>query len=231
MSGGWSDHARRDLRVSLAGVDNATARSLLEEHRGIVTGLVQRFRPAMVGAFHVTSREDLVSVAEAAVLEAWVTYREGDVTKERREGAGFRTHVRRVVRWRLADHAGQARREAPDTTYRVDRKQYADDVWRSSEESRATIDPIEGIAGESPDPVEVTYLGQARDWLLGELGELDPRRRTIVVAVLLEGETQVAVARSLGLTKSRVCKIYHETLAELRQRAEEAGLDETLGGP
>lgn len=201
------DQAKRELRVSLAEVDNATAHKLIEHHRPIVNTIVHRYASSAQQAFHVLLREDLVTIGETAVLEAYVRYRDGDPSKDN-AGGGFATWARRVVGWRVSEAVQRALTQEPHVNNRADS---ANGVLRAHRAS-------------NPRPDTVAYRRQLMAWLRRRLRRLSPRQRIIISAVL-KGESQAAVARSLGLSPGRVNQEYFHALEQLRQFAAEDGFD------
>jgi RNA polymerase sigma factor (sigma-70 family) len=67
----------------MGSIGAATARQLLEDYAGLVAGVAR-------------GDEDLAQVARIAVLEAYVTHRQG-------RGRKLKSWVHRVVRWRVAE--------------------------------------------------------------------------------------------------------------------------------
>ena len=72
MSSGWylrerTDAAKRDLRVNLGAVDNATAEALLVRYRACIRTHVGRYGRSLERHFYVVTCEDLRAVAETAV--------------------------------------------------------------------------------------------------------------------------------------------------------------------
>lgn len=201
-------NTRRDLRVELADVDNETARELLDRYTGMVVQVVRMNAPAARRAFHLIDADSLVAIGQAAVLEAHVTYREGDLSKERVTDSGFRVWARRVVGWRVAESVRRQLDIEPAGSLRADS---SNGVLRT-----------QAAASVSPDLQ--TYHHEMGRWLKQCLARL-PLRERLVVALLMRGETKAEVARSLGLSPSRVGQVYFQALTKLRAWAVEAGFD------
>lgn len=202
------DHARRDLRVELSAVDDATARALLTRHGPMVRGVVLRHMRAAQRTFHLLDQDTLVSIGQAALLEAHVRYREGDLSRETVDGAGFRCWARRVVGWRVSAAVQRHLEAEPPRTMRADSHNGA---LRTKE-------------GSAIHPDEQAYHHELGRWLKRCLGRLELRER-MIVALLLRGESKADVARSIGLSESRVGRLYERALGKMRTWAAEDGLD------
>lgn len=201
-------NTRRDLRVELSGIDDSTARELLDRYTGMVVQVVRLHGGAAARAFHLLDLETLISIGQTALLEAHVTYREGDVSRERVDGAGFRTWARRVVGWRISEAVHRQLRAEPEVSQRADSH---NGVLRIKE-------------APTVEPDEQAYHHELGRWLKRCLARLDVRERTIV-ALLLRGETKAEIARSLGLSESRVGQLYFQTLRQMREWAVEDGVE------
>mgnify|MGYP000408497546 CR=1 FL=1 len=86
--------AKRFLRAQCSGLDEKQAKAWLDEYAPVVRILVSRQRKSLhyVNSLDV---DDLVSVAQMAVLEACMKYNAN-------AGGTLRTWVGNIVRWRLA---------------------------------------------------------------------------------------------------------------------------------
>ena len=196
---------RADLRVSIGKVDDETARRLLREHRGLVHSVVRKHATVAGRAFHPIDAEDLRTIAECAVLEAWVSYEPGDTSQETVPGAGFRAHARRVASWRVSDAVGRLRRAEPPSAHRGE----AEDLPAY----------LNGAASDS-----VVYRRELWSWLHQAIGRL-PLRQRIVVSEMLRGVSQVELSRELGISEGRMSQEYAAAVRTLRDLAVADGLD------
>lgn len=81
------DYVRLRLSVDLSAISDARARKLLKRYGGLATALASAYRPG---------DDDLVAIAQIAVLEAAVLY-------QKEAGASLDTWIRRLVRWRIKE--------------------------------------------------------------------------------------------------------------------------------
>lgn len=206
-----ADRAARMLRVPLATVDNQRAQELLAKYRSITVYQANNAYRRSAEAFFVTTREEFLAVAEAAVLEAFVRYRAGDQDRERVEDGGMRAWVRRIVRDRLADYSNSLKRE----------------LGASSAGKRADAHNgvLRGKPAENASPAAQAYSKQAKTWMKSALGRLEPRDRAIVTAVLFEDETFASIGSALGFSKEFAWRRYRRALEQLRASALAAGID------
>lgn len=228
-------HPERDLRVPLGSVDDETARGLIAEHQPIISAQVRRFSYVAATAFHPVDREDLVALAETAVLEAYVTYREGDVARERTPKGGLRSHIRRIVCWRLSDAVGRLRAGEPGLSARRE-GQAPPQRGRGNHPSqknsgadygaRGMVAYVENLPAKlnGHEASRAFYRKQLMATLRLGLGQLSARQRRIVVG-LLRGQTQAALAAKLGLSAGRVSQEYGAALVLLREWMESRGFD------
>ena len=84
------DIARKEVRVDMGGIPAGTAAELLTAYGGIIARIA--------ATFPTVETEELRSVGQIAVMEAWVTY------NPRRE-IPMRAWVTQVVRWRIVERA------------------------------------------------------------------------------------------------------------------------------
>lgn len=187
---------------------DTTARALLDRYTGMVVQVVRLNRPAARRAFHLIDADSLVAIGQAALLEAYVTYREGDLSKENVDGSGFRMWARRVVGWRISEAVRRQLNTEPAGALRAD--------------SHNGVLRIQAASSIPPDLQ--TYHHEMGRWLKRCLARL-PLRERLVVALMMRGETKAEVARSLGLSASRVGQIYFQALTKLRAWAVEDGFD------
>ena len=202
------DHTKRDLRVELSSLDSATAQALIDDHTGMVLGVVKLNMPAARRTFHLLDRDTLVSIGQTAVLEAHIKYREGDLSRETVNGSGFRTWARRVVGWRVS---AAVRRQLEAEPARGVRADSHNGVLRYQE-------------GPDIPPDVQAYHHQLGRWLKHCLSRLELRER-LIVALTLRGEPKAEVARSLGISPSRVGFHYRQAVDKMRVWAAEDGLD------
>lgn len=203
------DYAKRQLRVDLGGVDEETARRLLDEHRAQIRAVVTPYERAAALSFFVIDRDELVAIAEAALLEAWVRYCPGDLSQERVPGSGWRAWAERIIRWRCAEYVTHVREQHPDAAARRDA---ANGVLRYA------VDPDEVPLDEG------LYRAELSAWLRAAIGQLPPRQRVILIGVS-RGEEKTQLARELGISRRTVHIEYAAALATLREQAARQGLD------
>ena len=208
MSEAPDRNTRRDLRVELTEVDNVTARRLLARYMPLVGQVVRMHTPAARRTFHLLDVETLLSIGQSALLEAHVTYREGDTSKERRKGTGFRAWARRVVGWRVSEAVRRQLDAEPPVSARAD--------------SHNGVLRVKEAPSVSPDTQ--TYHHELGRWLKRSMGRLNMRER-MVIALVLRGEHKSEIARSLGLSASRVGQVYATALEKLRRWAPEDAFD------
>ena len=232
MSSGWylrerTDAAKRDLRVNLGAVDNATAEALLVRYRACIRTHVGRYGRSLERHFYVVTCEDLRAVAETAVLEAYVRYRDDHPQRETIAGAGLGAYVDRMVRWRLADHVTAHQKEGPSAAERRELQIGATTV------GIVTGDPTreekqkqrrDYLADDRERSDETVYKNQISDWLRRAIGRLEPREAIILISIA-QGETNEAVGASLGIRRQTVNLVYHQTIKKLRRAAKRSGLD------
>lgn len=202
------DAVHRSLRVDFGTVTDEVARGLLDRYTGMVIVIVREYIPASRRGLHEVDTDLLVSIGQTALLEAHIRYREGDTSKERAPGSGFSSWARRVVGWRVRE---------------------AIHIFISAEPGRSSrCDSANGVLHghtvRGPLPDERAYHHALGVWLKTCLARLEPRER-LIVACLIRGETQAAIARSLGLSAGRVNHIVKYTLAQLREWAVAEGFD------
>lgn len=210
----------------MASVDEATARRLLAEHRGIIRAVLRRHLPRAAGAFHPIEVDDLRSIAECAVLEAWLSYEAGDASKETTPGSGFRLYVRRIASWRVGDAVGRLRRAEPPAARRAldPRRKAGSDTASGGEAGEQPL--VEALParlnGSAPDAR--CYRGELGAWLSRAIGRL-PLRQRLVISGELVGETQAALADQLGLSPGRLSQERSAAIRTLRELALADGLD------
>lgn len=214
-----SESSKRVLPLDLGEVDDATARQLLEQHRPIINTAIKRYLAASSVAFHTIPRDDLRAIAEAAVLEAFVRYREGDQSRDN-GGGGLATWVRRVVGWRVGEVVRNALACEPLQSERAEspRSPNADPNGASPQHQLPRQFHYE------PQQAEVVQARQLVGWLRHRLRSLTPRRRVIIVSVL-KGEQKCSIARSLGISPGRVSQEYKVAVERLRELALQDGID------
>lgn len=200
--------SRTGLRVDLGSISDEVARKLLDRYTGMVVTIVRHYTPSAQMAFHGIDIELLVSIGQTALLEAHLSYREGDVTLERTPGSGFSVWARRIVRWRIGEVIQTALASEP---WYTDRRDSSNGVLHKH------------VAPTTPPDVQAHHHAIGA-WLKTCLARLEPRER-LIIACLIRGESQVAIARSLGLSPGRVNQIVKYTLVQLRAWGKDAGFD------
>lgn len=203
---GWNNVARA-LRVDLRSVDDSIAIALLREYGGWPRREAARWIATLNASgsqpLFPLDYDDLVSVGETAIFEAWTTYRDGDVSREPAStgfGGGFSAHVRRVVSWRIADYVGGTSYGQPPAASRCDAHNGA----------------MRDVAAPELGADEKLYNQELRVWLRQGLAALPLQQRAIVVGIS-KGESQAALARTLGLDRRDVHREYHRGLDRLRK--------------
>lgn len=220
------DVSHRELRVDLSEVDNETAKRLLREYEAAIVVAVDKHWCRVRHAFFVATREELLATAQSAVLEAWVTYDVGDVTREKTLNGGLRSHVNRVVGWRVAEYVtlivrGLPRSQRADllaAMQYVDTDQSSDFETNTSRFGHCLPDTNQPLADEAH------YTHSVRVWLRQRIGRLPPRQR-IIFSEILRGEKQAKIGESLGIRETRVYQEYFAGLQQLRKWAKEDGID------
>lgn len=213
--------ASRALRRDLSTVDDARARQLLQEFARIVDSAVRRYRAACRSTFHPLTPQDLRAIAEAAVLEAYVTYREGDKSRERSAYGGLAAWTRRVVFWRVGENVQGLLTFEPLLSERDDRLETRQAVAGMTAR-RDGVFPASLCNAASQEDVVQAY--ELVSWLRRRLADLSQRQRTIIVSVL-NREPKVQIARRLGISKGRVSQEYGDAVAALREYARLDGID------
>ena len=200
-------NVRRAFREDLAQIDASIAEALNKQYGGDSRRIAMR-------CYHTVKRrapffavdfdlEDLIAVADAALLEAWVAYRDGDASRDRTDSgdfsAGFTMHVRRVIYWRLRDYVEGLQSSVPPST--------------------ARCDIAEGAHEPAIFDVEVIFQNQElRVWLRSALRTLRVRERAIVTGVA-QGSSFRELGIELGLSYMTVSRYYHQALKRLRTLA------------
>lgn len=208
----------RAFREDLAQIDASIAEALLRQYGGDSRRIalrcyriVRRRGPFFAVDFDL---EDLIAVADAALLEAWVAYRDGDASRDRADtgdfSAGFTMHVRRVIYWRLRD--------------------YVEGLHGSQSPTKSTrIDAETGLSREKDvyDVEAIFYQNELRVWLRDALCSLNVQERAIVTGIA-QGTSQSQLARELGLSHDMVHRYYHAAIRRLREQAIIEGIIEEL---
>jgi len=163
-------------------------------------------------AFFPIEFEDLISIGESALLEAWVSYRDLDPSRPETNGGlfggKFSRWARQVVLWRVSNFVAHYCREGPPVSERRD----------------SNNGVLKYRAAPAPSPETTRYEEELRLWLRTSLGRLSPRQRSIAVMVA-QGETKTEIALSLGLSRSTVHLEYQEAIAKLRRFAEQDDIE------
>ncbi len=84
------DIARQEVRVDMAGIPADVAAGLLGDYGGLITRIA--------GGFPTVERDELRSVGQIAVMEAWVTHNP-------RTTVPLHAWITKVVRWRIQERA------------------------------------------------------------------------------------------------------------------------------
>lgn len=208
-----------ELRVSLHTVDDDTARSLLSTHRQVVLAAVRHYLPAASRAFHPLGPDELLSIAETAVLEAHVTYEPGDTSKETKPGARFAYWVGQHVFWRLGEVVARVRAAEPGVDARAHTIAQPEDVGVQRPRDAVPAAKLNGHEAQAS-----CYRSELLTWLKTAIGRL-PVRQRIIIASRLRGESQTDLAEQLGLSRGRISQEYRAALEALRTDALSRGFD------
>lgn len=217
---------RRQVRVDLSGIHPRVAERTLKKYAATI---VAEARQAAARTRRVSwyTEDDYRAVAQIAVLEALVTYREGC-------GAVFGTWVRRVVRWRLNETVArliqQHRGQDALPTEQVDGVDGADVAdgggaldatygdqqsrvrWHEGFDEERLYDAFNAMADSPEDSVAYAEL-VAR--ILHAVSKCSWREQEALYA-LLNGQSGASLGRQLGLTRQRVHHHRARAIALLR---------------
>lgn len=208
-----TSRTQRAFREDLSSIDNSIARELLKEYGGWSRRIAAdwHYQLRRQASFFTVELDDLVAVGNAALLEAWVIYRDGDVSRDnthgRTFGGGFSAHVRRIVYWRIRD--------------------YIEGLSQSDQASAEFAGSVTDDEPEHADIEVLLYTGELRVWLRSALSELDVRERA-VVAGMARGDSQAQLGRELGLDRVAVHRCYHRAVDKLRRSAVRRGIEVDL---
>lgn len=177
-------------KVDFSLVTNADARAYLREQRELINHYIRRAQ-----RWHWDEAE-VRSVVEVAAVEALATY-------EAKHSAKLNTWTHRVIRWRLSELRKSRRGEHQARQHMVDRngEEYA----------------IE-FSSPDPSPEDNVVAAERLRWLNEAMRVLTPRENA-VLALKLDGETEAASGRALGVTRQCAQQHTAHALMKLRRRA------------
>jgi RNA polymerase sigma factor (sigma-70 family) len=202
----------RAFREDLSSVDDSIARELLREYGGCIkrSAVDWHTKTKRQAPFFVVELDDLIAVGNAALLEAWVIYRDGDTSRDNTEGrafgGGFSAHIRRIVYWRIRD--------------------YIEGLAQSDQASAQFAETL-ALDASDEDVETAFYLTELRIWLRAALAQLTVRERAVVVGVT-RGDSQAQLGRELGLDRVAVHRCYHRAIEKLRHNAARFGIEMEL---
>lgn len=163
--------AHRAARLDLGGIGAELARRILAECAPAVDAEVRRLTPALRHT-HGIDADDLRSLGQIAVLEAYLTHQEG-------RGRTLRSWAGQVVRWRLSEAIESSQAEC------VSDPEVDSDTAGPAEDPAESYDSIERVV-----------------WLEQTLGTLPPRHRTLIAQQLRgEAQRHLGATLGLGRTR------------------------------
>lgn len=167
-----------------------------------------------LGHTSVLDMSDLQSVGRMAVLDGARSY--GGY------GVSERTWIQCRIRQRIVD---EVRRFAFRTKPEIEVVARYNNGDREQEAYAATIIgrrfvPLDDLVDlltdtNGVDPEAAAYVSAKRAELLGAMNTLSPRDRAIAMLMIFEHRSSTSIARSLGITQSRVCQIRKRILRKL----------------
>lgn len=186
------------------------ARRVLAEHSGLVHMIIRRFFHVYLARPSEYTYDDLLSIGQYALLEAWVRW---DPTR-----GAWTTIACLRVRQRLAWHTRQDRnttaRQLASATMSVDPALF--DVEDMGDATRQEdVEPEERVDRQR----RVAWLFEMVD----ARGVLTARQREVLVHVL-QGKTFAAIALELGISRQGAEIIHSMAVNNLRKAAVSQGL-------
>jgi RNA polymerase sigma factor (sigma-70 family) len=194
----------REIRAAAAQVDNETAVRLWSEYGVVVRRIARRLYAIAERSFIVVTVDDLISIGQVALCEAWTRFHREHPDKTDR---GFGQWMQRVVRWRIVESLEQLRPEGLTSAMRADSHNGA----------------LHDRAGPFEDPADALHRRELRAWLRSALGQLDSRESILVIAVM-NGESLTEAGASLGIGKTRAHQEHERAMVKLRRLAMKAQL-------
>lgn len=155
-------------------------------------------------SFIVASLDDLISIGQVALCEAWTRFHREHPD---RSVHGFGQWMRRIVRWRIVESISQLRPEGLTFASRADSHNGG----------------LSEYAAPFEDPADALYRRELREWLRKALGQLDIRESALIIAVM-NGESLASTGATFGIGRTRAFQEYERAMDKLRRLAMRANL-------
>jgi RNA polymerase sporulation-specific sigma factor len=182
-------------RAAYGGIDDGTARRLLDEHAVIIAAALKRALPMLRRTGALLDKDDLRTIAQMALFCAHLTFDET-------HGVKFTTWAQRCVQDQLKNAIHDARRYASHHEA-LERPEFVHDQ-RDPEAELIRVDFVRRVERV--------------------MAELPPRRRSILV-LRAGGERQEDIGKSLGICRVRVSQEETAAKTTIREVVTREGLD------